>query len=228
MGFKDFFNRIWKSNKSESPSDYIEPSPSIEDSTTFYKKSKKLLQQFDEYFTASEAEVESLTIELDTYLEQQSNLEFKLKQLNKPNSWHERYLLLKLDRLHAYSENLKQRIEIYSQNIKVYLNLISKLQNIKAMRMHGISESEMEKIWFEFKDSLEKYKEIIIVESSGNDSEKATLSNLEERLSKLRKTIFPEIKKETEEPIQEQRIRPPIEPIINESVEKSLKEEVLE
>lgn len=216
MGLKNLFYKIWKPSKSEVISGYTEELPSIEDAN-FYKKSKILLQQFDEYFTASETEVESLSIELDTCLEQQSNLEFKLKQLNKPNSWHERHLLLKLDRLQAYSDSLKQRIEIYSQNIKVYLNLISKLQNIKAMKMYGIDESKMEKIWLDFKETLEEYKNLIIVESSSNDSETVTIPTSEEKITKLRKTIFPETLENSEikkiekiaDPIE--KIRPPIE-----------------
>jgi chromosome segregation ATPase len=131
MVLKKYFSKFWKSKNSdpELTPEYIESLPAADD-ITFHRDSKRLLQRFDEHMTAAETEVEVLSIELDTCLDQQSSLELQLKHLNKPNSWHERHLLLKLDRLHLHCNNLKRRIEIYSQNISIYLNMMSKIQDI--------------------------------------------------------------------------------------------------
>ena len=237
MIFKGLFKKIWgeSSEDNKVTSEDIQSLPSVDDAT-FYKKTKLYLQRFDEYITASEAEVETLSIELDNCLEQEENLEIQLKQLNKPNSWQERHLLLKLDRLQLHCGNLKRRIEIYSQNIRVYLALISQIQDMKAMRMYGgVDETKMETIWLDFKETLEKYKNLLMAESATHDSEKVTIESMETRLSELKKTMFPEVNKpiteskqlkpieESEQPIKESessplaetpRIRPPIENLV--------------
>jgi len=176
-------------NTSLTP-EYIENLPAVDDAT-FYRDSKRLLQRFDEYITSAEAESESLSIELDACLEQQDDIKDQLVYLNKPNSWHERHFLLKLDRLQLHSENLMQRIEIYSQNIKIYLNLISKIQDVKAMRMNGLDEEKIETIWVEFQQALDQYRDRVITESSGFHSEAVTTNELENRIGKLTKVIFP-------------------------------------
>jgi len=211
---KGFFKKLWSVDNTTETSNDISELPSVDD-VTFYKKSKIYLQRFDEYITASEAEVETLSIELDGCLEQVAHLEIQLKQLNKPNSWHERHLLLKLDRLQLHCGNLKRRIEIYSQNIRVYLALISQIQDMKAMRMYGgVDESKMETIWLDFKETLEKYKNILMAESSANDSEKVTVQSMEDRLTKLKKTVMPEVQPptiDTTAPQEVIKLRPPLE-----------------
>jgi len=138
MGFWSILPRLFKKEE-EDIKDELSLTPEIieslpeADDASFYRDSKRLLQRFDEFITASEVECEALSISLDNTLEMQGSLKEQLRTLDKPKSWHERHLLLKLNRLQLHGENLKQRIEIYSQNIKIYLNLISKIQDIKAM-----------------------------------------------------------------------------------------------
>lgn len=209
MVFKKLLAKLW--GRAQTPDltpDYMESLPSADD-IAFYRDSKKLLQRFDEYITSAEAEVEILSVELDDCLEQKSLLEKQLKYLNKPGSWHERHLLLKLDRLQLHCENLKQRIEIYSQNIKVYLNLISKIQDIKAMKMNGLDEPKMEMIWLDFKETLEIYKNKLITEEASVDSEGVTTAGLEDRLLSIKNAILvpepkvPEALKPSSEPVLE-------------------------
>lgn len=176
----------------------IENLPAADD-VQFYRDSKRLLQRFDEYITAAEVESENLSIELDDTLDQQDKIKTQLRTLNKPDSWHERHCLLKLDRLTLHSDNLKQRIEIYAQNIKVYLNLISKIQDIKAMRMNGLDEEKIETIWLEFKDTVEEYQKRLRAEESGFKNEMTTTAILEDRLKELRKEVLPEDEEETSE-----------------------------
>lgn len=221
MVFKKLLDKIWGTSKDTSYD--IEFLPSADD-ITFNRESKKHLQRFDEYITIAETEAETLSIELDNCLEQKHSLEIQLKNLNKSGSWHERHLLLKLDRLQLHCDNLKQRIEIYSQNIIVYLNLISKLQDIKAMRMEGLDAAKMENIWLDFKETLDKYKDKIMTEESSTDSESVTTKNLEDRLEKLRDSILP-TEKVLPSKIElsiENEIRPPIEKIENREESKKL------
>ena len=169
----------------------IETLPAADDAT-FHRDSKKLLQRFDEYITAAEAESENLSIELDDTLAQQELLTGQLRLLNKPNTWHERHLLLKLDRLKVHGDNLQKRIEIYCQNMRVYLNLISKVEEMKAMRMNGLDETKIETIWLEFKDTLDEYKQRVGAEESGFVKEPVLSHNQEKRLQDLKREIFPE------------------------------------
>jgi len=178
------------------------------DDASFYRDSKRLLQRFDEYITAAEAESESLCIELDETLENISILESQLKSLNKAGSWHERHILLKLDRLQLHSSNLKQRVEIYSQNIKVYLNLISKIQDIKAMRMNGLDETKIQTIWLEFKDTIEDYRDRISTEEAGFKNEAIASLTQESRLAEIKKALVPPAAKEAEE--TPEFLRPPL------------------
>jgi len=146
-------------------------------------------------------------------------LEKQLKYLNKPGSWHERHLLLKLDRLQLHCGNLKQRIEIYSQNIKVYLNLISKIQDIKAMKMNGLDEPKMEMIWLDFKETLEIYKNKLITEEASIDSEGVTTTGLEDRLLSIKNAII------VPEPKIPETLKPSAEPIL---ASNAVEEEKLE
>ena len=206
-----FWKKLFR-KQTEEPKltpEYIETLPSADD-VTFYRDSKRLLQRFDEYITSAEAESESLSIELDSCLEQQESIKDNLKELDKPGSWHERHYLLQLDRLQLHSSNLMQRIEIYSQNIKIYLNLIAKIQDVKAMRMNGLDPDKIATIWVEFKETLEEYRDRVMTEASGFQAEAVTTRQLEERLVELESSIFPNRKEDAEEEKQEK----PSEPLI--------------
>jgi len=217
MGLWKILGLIFK--KEEEPEltpEYIELLPASDDAT-FYRDSKRLLQRFDEYITSAEAETESLSIELDVCVERQEIIKNELKELNKSGSWHERHFLLKLDRLQLHTENLQQRIEIYSQNIKIYLNLIAKIQDVKAMRMNGLDEEKIETIWLEFKDTLDQYRDRIMSEATGFDSEAITTRELEQRLCSLKKAILgKEDSVEKSEPEINIKQRVPIEDVIEE------------
>jgi len=208
-------NLFSKDSYSLTP-EFIEDLPSYDDAK-FYQDSKKLLQRFDEYITSGEAESEELSILLDETLSKQESIKSQIVTLNKANSWHERSMLLKLDRISLYGENLKTRIEIYAQNIKVYLNLMSKIEDIKAMKMNGLSEEKIETIWVEFRETASHYRDKLLTETSEFQSEQLTTVDYENRISKLRKSLFPEEPKEKPEKKQEikdeidpPKVRPPL------------------
>ena len=204
MGLFNFFR---KKNKIKNAAVGLE-ALSAADEDMFAHNSKDLLKKFDDYITAGEAESEHLSIELDDNLEQQDRIKYVLQNLSKPDSWQERHYLLKLDRLKLHGDNLRSRIEIYSQNIKVYLNLISKVQDIKAMRLNGLDENKIEHIWLEFKKSVDDYKSKLTTEECGYNNEILTTNTLEDRIRELKKEIFnrkeePEIKPPDMSPVRE-------------------------
>lgn len=202
----NFIRRLFKKRAPTSTSDLgpeeIESLPSADDAT-FYRDSKKLLQRFDEYITAAEVESETLSIELDDTLEQESLLVGTLQRLSKPGSWHEQHLLLKLDRLKTHGDNLKKRIQIYSQNIRVYLNLISKIEDMKAMRMNGLDEDKIENIWLEFKETFEEYKRRISSEDVAIEDESVLTHDQERRISELRASLLDINPRERQHPVIE-------------------------
>lgn len=189
------------------------------DEEEIFKKSKLILQQLDEYITASELESENLSIQLDTVLSEQDTIREKIKALNKPDSWHERNLLLKLDRLVVHGDNLRQRVELFSQNIKVYLNLMSKVEDIRVMRLNGLETDKIQNIWLEFQNSLETYKEKIATEAVTETKESVTSGATEERLLKLRQQVFglPEVKDSESLPqatLPQESPRPSLEKVV--------------
>lgn len=226
MSLFEWFKRKKAEPAFEGPitPEMIEDLPSADDAK-FHKNSKLLLQRFDEYITASEAELEALSIDLDDILEQSDVIKDQIFSLNKPRSWFERSMLMKLDRLTLHGDNLKQRIEIYSQNIKIYINLISKIQDVKAMRMNGLSEDKIETIWLEFKETMVQYKERIGAEEAGFQNESVTTSHLEDRLKKLRKEILKEEAapqaEEAPKPAEEGSTRSPLVDFLDSKVEEA-------
>lgn len=184
------------------------------DEEEIFKKSKLILQQLDEYITTAELESETLSEQLDNVLSEQMRIEFKIKELNKPNSWQERSLLLKFDRLSVHGNNLKQRIELFSQNIKIYLNLMSRVEDIRVMRLNGLDTDKIQNIWLEFQTSLDSYKEKIATEAATEIGDITSIIT-EERLAKLRQQIFSKQPEEPKvEPKEQQIIRTPIDRLI--------------
>lgn len=183
------------------------------DEEEIFKKSRVILQQLDEYITVSEEESATLCRDLDVNLSEREIIQNKIKELNKPDSWEERSLLLKLDRKVVHGNNLRQRIELYSQNIKVYLNLMSRVEDIRVMRLHGLETEKIQNIWLEFQNSLEEYKEKIATEAVTESKESVTSSATEERLVQLRHQVFgtvpPKKEPELEEPDPRKTVKPP-------------------
>jgi hypothetical protein len=211
---------IWRkifglNKKKEKVTDILSPEmiehlPAADDAT-FYRDSKRLLQRFDEYITAAESELEELSIELDDILEQNDAITCTIKKISKEGSWHEKSLLLKFDRLTLHGDNLKQRIEIYSQNIKIYLNLISKIQDVKAMRMNGLCEDKIETIWLEFRETVDHYRNRLMTEEAGFESIPISTHKQEQHLKKLRASMLTESEEVSEEVVTQEVTEEPTE-----------------
>jgi hypothetical protein len=155
------------------------------------KNSKGLLQCLDELITSNEADIDKLSSELDKYAVDEEAIKKQVKEVNAPNSWKERNLLLKLERLLIQKQNSQQRLEIYNQNIRVCMNMVARIQDMDAMKMGGINETKIEDVWLDFKTHFEQYKDRILHgEVSEEDSINVTSIALERRLHKLRNEIF--------------------------------------
>jgi len=187
---------------------------------TFFRDSRLWLQRFDEYITAAEIEIESVSIELDGLISLQDSVTAQLRTLDKSGSWHEKSLLIKLERLNLHGENLKKRIQIYSQNIRVYLNLMAKIQDIQAMKMNGLDEPKISNIWIQFKECLDQYKDRLLAEEAGYHDASVSTEHLDRQLNDLKNKIVPAIetdkkelaKQETDE--QKLSLRPPINQLV--------------
>lgn len=155
------------------------------------KDSKKLLQRLDELITSAEAEIEILVLDLHKTSQEENQLKIQIKAANEPGSWLERNFLLRLERILLQKNNSQQRLEIYNQNIRIYMNLIARIQDMVAMKMDGISENKIENTWLDFKENLEQYKERVLCgEVSDEEITPITSTNLEKRLHELRNEVF--------------------------------------
>lgn len=186
---------------------------------TNIKDSKRQLQHLDELISIAEMEIISLSKNLDSIIIEEKKVEVEIKNINNPNSWAEQSLLLKLKRLRTHSNNLKQRITIYSQNIELYLNMICRIQDLQAMKMGNIDENKIENIWLEYKEELEQYKNRLLTGQAAEETTAVTLSHLEIDLKEIRKEIIPEPRAPEPESIEVKTERSAIEEVI-----KNLKE----
>jgi chromosome segregation ATPase len=158
----------------------------------FIKDSRKKLQRLDELTTTAEMEIELLSEELDKIVDDEKEVKERVKNLNKPGTHLERGLLMKAKRLKTHGDNLKQRIDIYHQNIELYLNMMSRISDIHAMQMGGIDETKIASVWLEFKEELETYRDRLVTANATNDDCQFTIEALETQMDSLRKEIFPE------------------------------------
>lgn len=153
-----------------------------------YAKAKKLLRELDELILLSESSIDKLVETLDSLVREEQKCKLDLKALTDISRWKERSLLLKIERIHLNETNLQQRIEIFNQNIRVYMNVMSHIQDSEAMRMAVLESVDLDDLWLEFSEKIETYKEKL---STGNNilTEKLTQNDLDKKIISLRKEI---------------------------------------
>lgn len=187
------------------------PEDNISLEAGFLADARKKLQLFDEFVTAAEAKIEQLTEEIEKYEKEEAAFTFLLQQSSK-ESWNEKNLLLKIERGKVHTANLKRRIEIYNQNIRVYLNLMSKIEEMQAMRLGGLSEEKIQNIWLDFKERTEQYQNLLHTDEAAREPH----SFLTEKLSSSLESLKPE--RAQEKPPE----RPQLDQVLNPSVEPEL------
>jgi len=165
------------------------PEITFQDEVLQKKESGKMLQRLDELVTIAEEEISELMMAARQSSQEEKFLRDKLSQPKE--EWEERSFLLKLERILVFKTNTVQKIEIYNQNIRVYLNLISQIQNIQAMKLGGIDEAKIENLWIELKENIEAYKEKLNAQEAANEEQEVPLTTpkLEANIKILREEI---------------------------------------
>ena len=188
------------------------PEMSFQDEILQKRESEKMLQRLDELVTIAEEEISELMVAARQSSQEEKFLRDKLSQPKE--EWEERSFLLKLERILVFKNNLLQKIEIYNQNIRVYLNLISQIQNIQAMKLGGIDESKIENLWIELKENIEAYKEKLSAQEAANEEQEIPLTTpkLESNIKALKEEIAAK-----RAPIKLEPVAPTEKPVANPS-----------
>jgi len=102
----------------------------------------------------------------------------------------ETIVLRRIERLEKQRANLEKQVSIYNENVNLHLNLISKIQEMEAMRSRGVSEDEIDSLVDDVQDHVEQYKRVsIAAESSTNTASAVDDSAERRRLEEIRKRI---------------------------------------
>lgn len=194
MKFWDWITNSWTTTKKEesgfTPIKVSElPNFGEVEVLTNLKDSKKQLRHLDELVSIAEVEIISISKDLDKSLLEEDKVKEEIQAIQGKQTWQEQGLLLRLKRLKTHSNNLKQRVIIYSQNIELYLNLISRIQDKQAMKMGGLDETKIENVWLEYKEELEAYRNKLITGTSSVEGDTAITADTQEKLKKLKAEI---------------------------------------
>lgn len=201
MALWENFKKIFKKRRSGEP-ELLPDDKTVE--ASFLADSRKQLQLFDEHATVAEAKIEQLSEEIDRY-EQEDLLSQETLKSCPSNSWLEKNLLLKIERGRVHTENLKRQVEIYNQNIRVYLNLMSKIEEMQAMRLGGLSEDKIQNIWLDFKEKAEQYQNLLHTDEASREPQSFLTEKLVSDLNTL---------KSPSEPIARKRERAEIDDLL--------------
>ena len=120
------------------------------------KSTRELLHGLDALHTRNEMEFNEVTREIEN-LEGIETGEMERVRGGTLSDRRKKNALLKIRRLRKQMENLDNRLKIYDHNMSLHLNLIGKVQEMEAMSMRGISETEIDKILIDFEEKLEGY-----------------------------------------------------------------------
>jgi hypothetical protein len=102
----------------------------------------------------------------------------------------ETIILRRVERLEKQRANLEKQVSIYNENVNLHLNLISKIQEMEAMRSRGVSEDEIDSLVDDVQEHVEQYKRVsIAAESSANTVSAVDDSAERRRLDEIRKRI---------------------------------------
>ena len=133
------------------------------------------LIELDRSLTSNEVQVERLQQEI-LQLEKNESREIARIRSRELSKREERFALQTVKQLRNRLQQLEQRILIHRRNIDVNLNLIAKIEDIKAMQMKGIAEEQIDDIVSEFSASLDEYLDTVSsVELAAGEPELVTL-----------------------------------------------------
>jgi hypothetical protein len=103
----------------------------------------------------------------------------------------EMIVLRRIERLGKQKANLDKQVAIYNENVNLHLNLISKIQEMEAMRSRGIEEDEIDRLSNDMEDHVEEYKRVSIAAEDGTSVPSAIDESAErKRLDEIKQRIL--------------------------------------
>jgi len=110
----------------------------------------------------------------------------------------ETIVLRRIERLQKQRENLDRQVSIYNENVNLHLNLISKIQEMEAMRSRGVEEDQIDRLVEDVEAHVEEYKRVSIAAESGTSVSSAIDHSAERRrLDEIKGRILGAKEKET-------------------------------
>lgn len=117
---------------------------------------RELLHGLDALHTRNEMEFNEVTREIEKLESIEVDESGKIRS-GELSDRRKRNSLLRIRRLRKQMENLDNRLKIYDRNMSLHLNLIGKVQEMEAMALQGLGETQIDKILIDFEEKLESY-----------------------------------------------------------------------
>lgn len=124
------------------------------------KSTAELLRRLDDVLTRNEVELGEVRKEVDR-IESAERGECGKVREGKVEGRQKRYTLQTIKRLRHQLDNLEHRMAIYDRNITLHLNLIAKVQDMQAMSLRGVEETQIDEIITEFEQQLGEFTEAV-------------------------------------------------------------------
>ncbi|MHC4390808.1 MAG: hypothetical protein ACYS22_05750 [Planctomycetota bacterium] len=139
-----------------------------------------LLRGLDDLLTRNEVEFKELDYEIQK-LEALEKAEIDKIKTGEVGGRQKRNVLLHVRRLRKQLDNYEKRLRIYDRNMNLHLSLISKIQDVEAMQLKGVSEQRIDAIIMGFEENLEKYNETMSAAHVLDGTKAMQVSSQEER-----------------------------------------------
>ncbi|MCZ6603199.1 MAG: hypothetical protein O6952_09345 [Planctomycetota bacterium] len=144
---------------------------------------RDILHGLDALHTRNEMEFNDVTREIEK-LEEIEEQEMGKVRSSGLSDRRKKNALLRIRRLRKQMENLDNRLKIFDRNMSLHLNLIGKVQDMEAMSLRGLDETQIDKILIDFEEKLESYMDTVasakVVEESREIADVASERELKE------------------------------------------------
>ncbi len=154
----------------------------------FNNKTMSMLQKLDQLLAHNKIQLQKLQEEI-LVLENQEQREVEKIKEGHLSTREESFSLQDVKRLRKQIQNLEQRASIHDKNIDHNLNMISRVQDIEAMQMQGVEESEVDEVAYlfekemdDFQKKISAFKLVEVKESVLSLEDKSELENLKEEI----------------------------------------------
>ena len=185
---------------------------------------REILEGIDELLTRNELEFNEVNREIGKLEDIEVEEMDKVRSGNLPQRAKQNTLLY-IKRIRKQMDNLQNRLNIFDKNINLHQNLIAKIQDMEAMQLRGVEESEIDEILLEFEGNFEKYTNTMLAGELAAESQSIMTSQEELELKKMEEEIMagaPE--PEVQEVEVKEEVSPPVEKVVEPT---STKEELV-